>query len=109
VAEPPVTFAGLLRQLRAGAGLAQEELAEAADVSVRSVRDLERGRVATPQKETVRLLAGALGLTGPARTGFEAAARSHPAQADQGGDSTGTAVHICPVMIVCSCVIRCWG
>jgi tetratricopeptide (TPR) repeat protein/transcriptional regulator with XRE-family HTH domain len=77
VAEPPVTFAGLLRQLRTGAGLTQEELAEAAGVSVRSVRDLERGRVATPQRETVRLLAEALALTGPARAGFEAAARSH--------------------------------
>jgi tetratricopeptide (TPR) repeat protein/transcriptional regulator with XRE-family HTH domain len=79
VAEPPVTFAGLLRQLRTGAGLTQEELAEAASVSVRSLRDLERGRVATPQKETVRLLADALRLTGPARAGFEAAARSHSA------------------------------
>jgi transcriptional regulator with XRE-family HTH domain len=64
VAEPPVTFAGLLRQLRTGAGLTQEELAEAASVSVRSVRDLERGKVATPQKEAVRLLADALRLTG---------------------------------------------
>jgi tetratricopeptide (TPR) repeat protein/transcriptional regulator with XRE-family HTH domain len=79
VAEPPVTFAGLLRQLRAGAGLTQEELAEAASVSVRSVRDLERGRVATPQKETVRLLADALRLTGPGRAEFEEAARRRSA------------------------------
>ena len=75
MAEPPVMFAGLLRQLRIEAGLTQEELAEAAGVSVRSVRDLERGRVATPQKETVRLLADALALIGPARAGFETAAR----------------------------------
>jgi transcriptional regulator with XRE-family HTH domain len=79
VAEPPVGFAGLLRQLRTGAGLTQEELAEAAGVSVRSVRDLERGRVATPQKETVRLLADALALIGPVRAGFEAAARGRAA------------------------------
>jgi transcriptional regulator with XRE-family HTH domain len=79
VAELPLTFAGLLRQLRSGAGLTQEELAEAASVSVRSVRDLERNRVATPQKETVRLLADALCLTGPARTEFEAVARSRSA------------------------------
>ena len=79
MAEPPVTFPGLLRRLRTGAGLTQEELAEAASVSVRSVRDLERGRVATPQKETVRLLADALRLTGQARAGFEAAARSRSA------------------------------
>jgi tetratricopeptide (TPR) repeat protein/transcriptional regulator with XRE-family HTH domain len=80
VAEPPVTFAGLLRQLRTGAGLTQEELAEAASVSVRSVRDLERGRVATPQKETVRLLADALRLGGAARAEFEAAARGRGAR-----------------------------
>jgi tetratricopeptide (TPR) repeat protein/transcriptional regulator with XRE-family HTH domain len=79
MAERPVTFGGLLRELRAVAGLTQEELAGAAGVSVRSVRELERGRVATPQKETVRLLAGALGLTGPARAEFEAVARSRPA------------------------------
>jgi len=77
VAEPPVTFPDLLRQLRTEARLTQEELADAASVSVRSVRDLERGKVATPQKETVRLLADALALTGPARAEFETAARSH--------------------------------
>ena len=72
MAEPLVRFAGLLRLLRTGAGLTQEELAEAASVSARSVSNLERGSVGTPQKETVRLLADALGLTGPARAGFEA-------------------------------------
>jgi tetratricopeptide (TPR) repeat protein/transcriptional regulator with XRE-family HTH domain len=76
VGEPSVAFADLLRQLRAGAGVTEEELAEAASVSVRSVRDLEHGRVASPQKETVRLLANALRLTGAARAEFEAAARS---------------------------------
>ena len=35
-------FARLLRQLRAGAQLTQQELAKAAGVSPRSVRDLER-------------------------------------------------------------------
>ena len=43
VAEPPVTFAGLLRKLRTEARLTQEELAEAARLSPRSVSDLERG------------------------------------------------------------------
>ena len=79
MAEPLVRFAGLLRLLRTGAGLTQEELAEAASVSARSVSNLERGSVATPQRETVRLLADALHLTGPARAEFEAAARSGPA------------------------------
>jgi tetratricopeptide (TPR) repeat protein/transcriptional regulator with XRE-family HTH domain len=75
VAEPPVTFAGVLRKLRTEAGLTQEELAEAAGVSLRSVSDLERGRVTIPQKDTVRLLADALHLIGPARARFEATAR----------------------------------
>ena len=75
VAEPSVTFASLLRDLRREAGLTQEELAGAAGVGLRSVSDLERGRVSVPQKETVRLLADALGLIGSARAGFEAAAR----------------------------------
>jgi len=52
----------LLRQLRAEAGLTQEELAEAAGLSPRSVSDLERGIHATARKDTALLLAGALGL-----------------------------------------------
>ena len=66
MAEPPVTFASLLRNLRTSARLTQEELAEAAGLSPRSISDLERGIAATPQRETIRLLADALGLTGPA-------------------------------------------
>ena len=68
-------FGGLLRQLRAGAGLTQEELAAAAGLSPRSVSDLERGINRTARKDTARLLAGALGLAGPQRALFEAAAR----------------------------------
>jgi DNA-binding transcriptional regulator YiaG len=37
------SFAVVLRQLRTAAGLTQEELAETARISVRSVSDLERG------------------------------------------------------------------
>ena len=68
-------FAGLLRQLRDDAGLTQEELAEAASLSPRSISDLERGVNLTTRKETARLLADALGLTGSERTRFEATAR----------------------------------
>ena len=74
-------FGGLLRQLRAGAGLTQEELAEAASLSPRSVSDLERGINLTARKDTARLLADALGLAGPRRALFEAAARGHAAAA----------------------------
>jgi len=71
----PGTFGELLRRLRTDAGLTQEELAEAAQLSPRSVSDLERGVNLTARRETARLLADALGLTGPARAEFEAVAR----------------------------------
>src|SRR5580698_9404672 len=67
----------MLRGLRTGAGLTQEELAEAAGLNSRTVSDLERGLVTTPHKDTVRLLADALQLGGSARVEFEAAARGH--------------------------------
>ena len=72
-------FGGLLRQLRDRAGLTQEELAEAAGLSQRAVSDLERGINRTARKDTARLLASALGLAGPQRALFEAAARGRVA------------------------------
>src|SRR6516162_3339078 len=68
-------FGGLLRQLRAQAGLTQEELAEAAELSPRSVSDLERGINRTARKDTAELLAGALDLAEPVRAVFVATAR----------------------------------
>jgi tetratricopeptide (TPR) repeat protein/transcriptional regulator with XRE-family HTH domain len=78
VAEAPVTFAGLLRRLRANVQLTQAELASAASLSVRAIGDLERGVATTPQKDTVRLLADALHLIGPERAAFESVARGRP-------------------------------
>jgi WD40 repeat protein/transcriptional regulator with XRE-family HTH domain len=76
MAEQPVLgFAGLLRQLRVEARLTQEELAEAAGLSPRSVSDLERGINRTARKDTAILLAGALGLAEPVVALFVAAAR----------------------------------
>jgi tetratricopeptide (TPR) repeat protein/transcriptional regulator with XRE-family HTH domain len=80
--QPGLGFAGLLRQLRAKALLTQEELAEAAGLSPRSVSDLERGIHRTAQKDTALLLADALGLAEPARALFVAAARGHGPAAD---------------------------
>ena len=73
--QPGLGFAELLRQLRAEARLTQEELAEAAGLSPRSVSDLERGIHQTARKDTAGLLAGALGLAEPVRAAFVAAAR----------------------------------
>ena len=81
-AEPALSFAGLLRRLRAGARLTQEELAEAAGVSPRSVSDLERGINRTARKDTALLLADALSLTGQVRVLFVAAARGRAPAAD---------------------------
>src|SRR5271166_2790793 len=75
--QPALSFAGLLRQLRAEARLTQEELAAAAGVSPRSVSNLERGINRTAHKDTAVLLAGALGLTGPTEELFVAAARGN--------------------------------
>src|SRR5438128_995229 len=68
-------FDAVLRNHRLRAGLTQQELAVRAGVGVRTVRDLERGRAARPQRSTVELLAAALGLAGPDRAAFLAAAR----------------------------------
>jgi transcriptional regulator with XRE-family HTH domain len=73
--QPALEFGGLLRQLRAGAKLTQEELAEAASLSPRSVSDLERGINRTARRDTAVLLVGALGLPEPVRAVFVAAAR----------------------------------
>jgi predicted ATPase/DNA-binding CsgD family transcriptional regulator/transcriptional regulator with XRE-family HTH domain len=70
-----LSFAGLLRQLRTEARLTQEELAETANLSARSVSDLERGIHPTARKDTAMLLAGALGLAEPVTGVFVAAAR----------------------------------
>jgi WD40 repeat protein/transcriptional regulator with XRE-family HTH domain len=73
--QPVADFAGLLRLLRERALLTQEELAEAAGLSPRAVSDLERGIHRTARKDTAVLLAGALGLSGPAWELFVASAR----------------------------------
>jgi tetratricopeptide (TPR) repeat protein/DNA-binding XRE family transcriptional regulator len=89
VGEPPVTFAALLRRLRAAARLTQEDLAEAAGLSPRSVSDLERGIATSPRRDTIRLLADALGLTGQVRADFEAVGRGRPV-GDAGPEGAGS-------------------
>ncbi|WFE39804.1 helix-turn-helix domain-containing protein [Micromonospora sp. WMMD998] len=69
-------FGDVLRTLRLERGLTQEELAEAAGSSVRGIREMERGRVRSPQRRTVALLADALRLAGADRDRFAALARA---------------------------------
>jgi tetratricopeptide (TPR) repeat protein/transcriptional regulator with XRE-family HTH domain len=68
-------FGSLLRRHRLAAGLTQEELAERARLSERSIGDIERGVSRAPHKDTVALLAEALGLAEHERAAFTAAAR----------------------------------
>jgi tetratricopeptide (TPR) repeat protein/transcriptional regulator with XRE-family HTH domain len=65
----------LLKHHRLTAGLTQEELAARADVSVRSISDLENGRQRTPYRYTVQRLADALALGGADRAEFKASSR----------------------------------
>ena len=96
MAEPPVRFAGMLRQLRAEAALTQEELAEAAGLNPRTISDLERGLATTPHKDTMRLLADALQLGGSARVEFETAARGHAVPGRAGGRGVAAATRTLP-------------
>jgi tetratricopeptide (TPR) repeat protein/DNA-binding XRE family transcriptional regulator len=57
-----VAFGQLLRRCRRASGWSQEELAEHAGVGVRTICDLECGRRIRPYRQTVGLLAAALGL-----------------------------------------------
>jgi non-specific serine/threonine protein kinase len=52
--------------------MTQEELAERAGISPRSISGLERGEGATPRRDTVSLLVKALGLAGTDRAEFQA-------------------------------------
>jgi predicted ATPase/DNA-binding XRE family transcriptional regulator len=77
-----------LKQLRLAAGVTQEELADRAGISARTVSDVERGLRSVVHGDTARRLASALGLVGESRRTFEALARGHPADgpADQAAD-----------------------
>ncbi|MGE5335048.1 MAG: ATP-binding protein, partial [Nitrososphaerota archaeon] len=71
----PLTFAALLRRFRRTTGLTQAELAERAGLSPEAISALERGVNRTPRRETVDLLADALGLEEQERAQFEQSAR----------------------------------
>jgi tetratricopeptide (TPR) repeat protein/transcriptional regulator with XRE-family HTH domain len=68
-------FGALLRRYRTGAGLTQEELAERAGISVRNLRDLERGMPQRPRRTTIERLAASLALPPTDQAVFVAAAR----------------------------------
>jgi tetratricopeptide (TPR) repeat protein/transcriptional regulator with XRE-family HTH domain len=69
----------LLRERRLEAGLTQEQLAEHSGVGLRTIRDLERGRVRRPHRDTITLVASALGLSAAARDELAQAGCPRPA------------------------------
>jgi transposase len=77
---PASSFGALLRACRHRAYLSQEQLAARAELSERTVRNLEADRVRSPRTDTVRLLADALQLSGPERESWFETARgvNHP-------------------------------
>lgn len=71
----PDIFGVLLRRGRNAAGLTQEQLADRSGISVRTIRNLERGLITSPRDQSIQLLADALGLSGAARAQFLFAGR----------------------------------
>jgi transposase len=71
----PGSFGTLLRARRHRAYLSQEQLAARAELSERTVRNLEADRVRSPRTDTVRLLADALQLNEAERESWFEAAR----------------------------------
>jgi tetratricopeptide (TPR) repeat protein/DNA-binding XRE family transcriptional regulator len=72
-------FGDIVRGHRRRLGLSQQELADKSGVTVRGLRKIESGQIATPRPVTVRLLADAFGLVGADRDQFCAAAQPQPA------------------------------
>ncbi|MFI5756589.1 helix-turn-helix domain-containing protein [Streptomyces sp. NPDC051569] len=80
-------FGRLLRSYRLRARLTQPHLADLTMLSVRGIRNLELGKVRSPRRDTVRLLADGLGLAaGDRETLLKAAA---PPAAGTPGSSAG--------------------
>ena len=79
------SFGDHLRRCRREAGLTQEALAEHSGLSARAISDLERGLRNAPRRETVRLLANALGLHADVRVDLESAARRPRSEAAEQG------------------------
>lgn len=70
-----LSFGELLVRFRSVAGVTQEGLAEASGMSVRALRDVERGRTRAVQRRSAEVLADALGLAGDDRELFLVRAR----------------------------------
>ncbi|CAL9607866.1 hypothetical protein SUDANB121_05586 [Nocardiopsis dassonvillei] len=68
------SFGALVRGHRRRSGLTQQELADFSTISVRAIRNIEKGRVLNPRKHTVNLIADGLRLGAADRMRLQAAA-----------------------------------
>jgi predicted ATPase/DNA-binding XRE family transcriptional regulator len=80
------TLGAALKKLRAAAGMTQEELADRAGISARTVSDVERGLRTSVHGDTARRLIAALGLSEQERVRFDAVARGTAESAQPPGD-----------------------
>src|SRR5215471_3132369 len=91
---PPDSFGALLRACRHQAYLSQEQLAARAELSERTVRNLEAGRVRSPRTDTVRLLADALQLSERERASWFEVARGVHRQRATPASAAGATAHL---------------
>ena len=87
-----------LKHLRTMAGLTQEELAERAGISARTISDVERGLRSGVHLDTARRLASALGLDDTRRREFEALARGRPYVPSAGHHAAGLPSALTPFL-----------
>lgn len=90
------TFGEVLLSLRTAAGLSQASLALTSGMSVRALRELERGRASAPQERSAELLADALDLAGDARQHFLSLAKQ--GRRRSAGAAKGAALHRLPAV-----------
>jgi tetratricopeptide (TPR) repeat protein/transcriptional regulator with XRE-family HTH domain len=89
-------FGRLLAGFRLGSGLSQDELARRSGLSVRAVRDLERGQVEHPRRSTIALLADALRLDDTDREALANAAGGLLGRVEERPVAPGTAQQAVP-------------
>lgn len=85
----PVRLAVLIRRRRLAASLTQEELAEKAGISLRTISDVERGLRRFVYRDTAERLAEALEVPTTERDAFVALARRRVTAEDPGSRSDG--------------------
>jgi tetratricopeptide (TPR) repeat protein len=90
---PDLNVGELVARLRDGAGMTQEDLAVASGLSVRSISDIERGKVSRPRRRSVELLAEGLGLDAAQARALVARSRGVPfSWPERGGDGVPAVV-----------------